>query len=76
MLSLLVYIERVLLGALPAFGLLERESGLRHRPPLPSSAKRDSALQTSCQKSQVLREVVSSRCIFYIVKRGLTWGFL
>jgi hypothetical protein len=26
----------------------------------------------ACHKSQVLRELVSSRCIFYIVKRGLT----
>ena len=30
------------------------------------------AIERACHKSQVLRELVSSRCIFYIVKRGLT----
>ena len=33
------------------------------------------AFERACHKSQVLHELVSSRCIFYIVKRGLTWGF-
>jgi hypothetical protein len=45
--------------ALPAFGLLERDSAIE-----------------SLAKSQVLRVLVSELArIFYIVKRGLTWGF-
>jgi hypothetical protein len=35
-------------------------------------AQRFNAQSRACHKSQVLRELVSSRCIFYIVKRGLT----
>jgi hypothetical protein len=35
-----------------------------------------SLLERVLPKNQVLHELVSSRCIFYIVKRGLTWGFL
>jgi hypothetical protein len=35
-------------------------------------AQRFNAQSRACHKSQVLHELVSSRCIFYIVKRGLT----
>src|SRR6185295_18283395 len=35
-------------------------------------AQRFNAQSRACCKSQVLHELVSSRCIFYIVKRGLT----
>jgi len=44
-------------------------------PALNSPEKRDSAIE-SLAKSQVLRVLVSEPArIFYIVKRGLTWGF-
>jgi hypothetical protein len=55
--------------------LSERDSRRRMDAGAQFARKADSAIE-SLAKSQVLRVLVSEPArIFYIVKRGLTWGF-